>query len=164
MYVVHLAKEPFKFSSSHFTVMGPGDVERLHGHNYQVRVSLDVPDVDPDLGLAFDFNVVKPLARRICDSWDERVLLPGRSRHVDVAQVEGQTEVRCCSRFYSLPTSDVLVLPVVNVTTEELARHFADRLIETLAAVPGWTAVRVEVEETRGQSVSFTRPRPAGVA
>ena len=67
MYTVHLAKELFKFSCSHFTILSPEHAERLHGHNYQVRVDITVAKLDPTLGFAFDFNSVKPLIRKMCD-------------------------------------------------------------------------------------------------
>ena len=79
MFTIHLAKEPFKFSCSHFTILAADRAERLHGHNYQVRVEIGVGRLDPQLGFAFDFNTVKPMIRKFCDGLDERILLPTKS-------------------------------------------------------------------------------------
>lgn len=156
MYVIHLAKEPFKFSCSHFTILAPDRAERLHGHNYQVRVHIDVSEVDPKLGLAFDFNDVKPMIRALCDDLDERILLPENSPYLELRAQKGQLEVRFAKKQYSFPAEDCRRLPLVNITSEELARYAGETLAAQMAKLPYWNRVRVSVEETRGQSVSFS--------
>jgi 6-pyruvoyltetrahydropterin/6-carboxytetrahydropterin synthase len=155
MYTVNLAKEPFKFSCSHFTILGPDKAERLHGHNYQVRVTIAVRETDPKLGLAFDFNSVKPLIRAFCDELDERILLPRNSPYLKVEEANGQVEVRFGKKRYAFPKEDTLSLPLVNITTEELSRFACERLVKDMQPLPYWTHIKVSVEETRGQSVSY---------
>lgn len=158
-FEIHLAKEPFKFSCSHFTILSSTTAERLHGHNYQVRVDLALGEIDPQLGMTFDFNVVKPLIRKICDNLDERILLPSNSPFLKFQDQGAQIEVRFHDRFYSFPKTDSLRLPLTNITSEELARYFGNELAASLQSVPGWTDLRVNIEETRGQSVSYSRAR-----
>jgi 6-pyruvoyltetrahydropterin/6-carboxytetrahydropterin synthase len=155
MYTINLAKEPFKFSCSHFTILSATEAERLHGDNYQVRVSIAVRDTDPKLGLAFDFNTVKPLIRAFCDELDERILLPAKSPYLKIASEGGQVDVRFGKKRYGFPEEDTLTLPLVNITTEELSRYACERLVQDMKALPHWTQVKVSVEETRGQSVSY---------
>ncbi len=155
MYTINLAKEPFKFSCSHFTILSPTKAERLHGHNYQVRVSIAVRDTDPELGLAFDFNTVKPLIRAFCDELDERILLPKNSPFLKIQKDGGQIDVRFGKKRYGFPEEDTLTLPLVNITTEELSRFACERLVKDMKALPHWTLIKVSVEETRGQSVSY---------
>lgn len=156
MFTLHLAKEPFKFSCSHFTILAPDKAERLHGHNYQVRVDLEVSEIDPNLGFAFDFNAVKPLIRSFCDKLDERILLPSASPFLQITQgQDGEYEVRFAKKRYVFPAEDTLCLPLTNITTEELARFTCQKLIEGLNEFPQWRGLRVRVEETRGQSASF---------
>lgn len=159
MYVIHLAKEPFKFSCSHFTILASDRAERLHGHNYQVRVSIKVKGTDPKLGLAFDFNEVKPLIRRFCDDLDERILLPINSPYLSLKSEGAQMNVGFGAKRYSFPVEDILGLPLVNITSEELARYACEKLALRMQALPSWTEVEVNVEETRGQSVSYAIPR-----
>ncbi|MGE0528700.1 MAG: 6-pyruvoyl tetrahydropterin synthase family protein [Bdellovibrionales bacterium] len=159
MYTMHLAKEPFKFSCSHFTILSPTRAERLHGHNYQVRVEIDVQKLDPQLGLAFDFNRIKPLVRDFCESLDERILLPANSPFLKLTTKEGQTEAVFGNKRYSFPEEDTRVLPLANISAEELARFAGERLTQEIRSLPDWTSLRVNVEETRGQSVSYTRAR-----
>ncbi len=155
MYTINLAKEPFKFSCSHFTILSSSKAERLHGHNYQVRVSIKVREIDPKLGLAFDFNSVKPLIRAFCDELDERILLPGKSEYLKIESGKSGVDVQFGKKRYAFPAEDTLTLPLVNITTEELSRFAAERLVRDMKSLPHWTHLKVSVEETRGQSVSY---------
>jgi 6-pyruvoyltetrahydropterin/6-carboxytetrahydropterin synthase len=159
MYVIHLAKEPFKFSCSHFTILSADKAERLHGHNYQVRIDIGVREIDRDLGMAFDFNAVKPLIRELCDQLDERILLPLNSPFLEVKSQAGQVEARFGAKHYSFPAEDTVLLPLANISSEELARHISERLTERMQPLPQWTSLRVHIEETRGQSVSYSIKR-----
>lgn len=159
MFQVCLAKETFKFSCSHFTILSPTTAERLHGHNYQVSVELGVEDLDPQLGFAFDFNAIKPSIRKICDSIDERILLPAKSPFLKLKTEGAQLHVAFGQKAYAFPQEDTFLLPLVNITSEELARHFGDELAKHLSSVAGWKHLAVNIEETRGQSVTYTRAR-----
>jgi len=159
MYTIHLAKEPFKFSCSHFTILSAEKAERLHGHNYQLRVDISVKDVDPKLGFAFDFNTAKPLIRAFCDELDERILIPTRSPYLQVKESGNSLEVQFMDRRYSFPMGDTLLLPLTNITSEELARYAWEKMADALSALPRWTALQVHIEETRGQSVSYSQSR-----
>jgi len=159
MYEIHLSKETFKFSCSHFTILAADKAERLHGHNYQLRVDIEVPDTDSKLGMAFDFNVVKPSIKDFCDRLDERILLPKNSPYLKLQANGSQIEASFQSKRYSFPAEDTITLPLTNITSEELARHAAHDLKKVLSGLSGWRALRVHIEETRGQSVSYTLER-----
>lgn len=159
MFTIHLAKEPFKFSCSHFTILTAETAEKLHGHNYQLSVDIQVENLDAKLGFAFDFNAAKPLIKNFCSELDERILLPAHSPFVKMIDAGENLEVRFGAKHYSFPKEDCLVLPLVNVTSEELARVSAERLAAVLADLPRWTSLRVHIEETRGQGVSFLLSR-----
>lgn len=159
MYVIHIAKEPLKFSCSHFTIFSETKAERLHGHNYQVRVAISIDQIDPKLGLAFDFNEVKPMIREICDSLDECILVPQNSPYLKIVSSDKQVDVDFGKKHYSFPKEDTAILPIVNISTEELSRLISDRLFKQMTHLPHWTSLKVNVEETRGQSISYTRKR-----
>ncbi|NJL25773.1 MAG: hypothetical protein HC902_11760, partial [Calothrix sp. SM1_5_4] len=63
------------------------------------------------------------------------------------------------AKTYSFPKDDTLCLPLINITSEELARYAGERLARDLSALPAWTSLQVNIEETRGQSVTYTRAR-----
>ncbi len=159
MYTIHLAKEPFKFSCSHFTIFSENQAERLHGHNYQMRVDLTLNEIDPKLGMAFDFNQIKPKIRMLCDELDERILVPENSPFLKISSDGTQLNVSFAHKKYSFPEEDCLRLPVANITTEELSRYICRRLSAAIAGVPKWLELRVNIEETRGQSVTFSESR-----
>lgn len=158
-YRILLEKENFKFSCAHFTVFGPNHAERLHGHNYSVIVDLRLSGVDPQLGMAFDFNLVKPIIRDLVSSLDEHVLLPAHSPHARIDAVAGQVRVQLGIKHYSFPSEDVKILPIVNVTSEELAAHITRTLVQKLEAEPAalgfLEAIAIGVQETRGQTAFF---------
>ena len=159
MFTIHLAKETFKFSCSHFTILGPQTAERLHGHNYHVRVDIGLHEIDAELGYALDFNAVKPLVRKICDGLDERILLPTLSPYLQLTQSADQVTVTFTHKHYAFPSSDTLCLPITNITSEELARYACLKLKADMHHLPRWTTLRWHVEETRGQSVSYALKR-----
>src|SRR5438445_8473871 len=75
-YSVVVAKDYLKFSAAHF-IAYPGFREPLHGHNYQVSVTVEA-ELGPD-GYVLDFGLVKRVAHALCGELDERVLLPAAS-------------------------------------------------------------------------------------
>jgi 6-pyruvoyltetrahydropterin/6-carboxytetrahydropterin synthase len=156
---IDLQKEYFKFSAAHFLIFPDGSAERLHGHNYRVRVRLGA-DLSP-FGLVLDFKAVKPVVRAICDRLDEHWLVPGEHAELRVVRSpQGSTEVRYRERVYSAPSEDVLVLPINNTSSENLAAWFGRELSAELARrfpeVPV-TRLRVGVEETSGQEGVWSR-------
>lgn len=148
-----LEKENFKFSCSHFTILGPDRAERLHGHNYYVRVECQAESLIPDLGMAFDFNLLKTLVREIVGRLDEMVLLPERSPYLKIECPPDSVSVALGKKNYVFPLEDVRILPVVNVTSEELARILAEEIRHRLPV--SLKRLAVAVEETRGQSVVY---------
>ena len=150
---IDLAKENFKFSAAHFLIFPDGTAERLHGHNYRVFVEIEARLSQH--GLVLDFTQVKPVVRELCDELDEHWLVPGlhpvlRASHRD----DGLVEVRYLDRYYAAPESDVIVLPINNTSSENLATWFGRELLKRLAVrFPDVDvrAMRVAIEETSGQ-------------
>ncbi len=155
---IDLYKQNFKFSAAHFLIFESGEAERLHGHNYRVRVEIE--GRLSQHGLVLDFKQVKPLVRELCDELDEHWLVPGRHPELKVeALEEGSTRVRYRERTYTVPTADVIVLPINNTSSENLAGWLGAELERRLARrFPGVSLrrLRVAVEETAGQSGVYT--------
>lgn len=155
---VFVGKEYLKFNAAHFIAF-PGFRERLHGHNYHVTVRLE-GELGPD-GYVLDFGVVKRATRRVCDALDERTILPAASDCLQIVErgdvVEATYEDG--SRFV-FPRSDVILLPIVHSSAEELARYVASRVrVELLGeGARPWTRLEVTVSESPGQSATFAEP------
>lgn len=155
-YRLEISKENFKFSSSHFTVFSADQAEHLHGHNYRVSVELTFQTVDTQTQMAVDFNTIKKAVRALCDGLDEKILVPKSSPFLKISKsphYEGHTEVRFQARIYTFPTSEVIFVPVTNITSEALAKHLHDELSPVIP--PSATALTVTVQETAGQSAVY---------
>ena len=150
---IDISKEYFKFSAAHFLIFPDGTAERLHGHNY--RVWVDVGAGLSEHGLVIDFIAIKPVVRDLLDELDEQWLLPGEHGVLRIDALEdGHSEVRYEDRRYIAPTEDILVLPINNTSSENLAtwigRELKSRLEARFQGV-GIEHLRVAVEETPGQ-------------
>lgn len=151
---IQLQKAQHKFSAAHFLIFPDGSAERLHGHNYRVFVELEA-DLSRH-GLVIDFKMVKPVILELCDELDEHWLVPGDHETLKAAKsADGrQIEVRFDDRFYSAPVEDVIIMPLNNISAENLATWMGRELHRRLSKrFPDVTVrdLRCAVEETPGQ-------------
>lgn len=156
-YRLVLAKEDFKFSSAHFTLFGDSEAERLHGHNYTVRVELEGSTLDAE-GLLADIVVVKKRIRALCARLDSRMLVPADSPRLEIRGTE-DLEVVHRERTYRFPAEDVVLLPLVNTSIELFAEWIWNQLVDVVAP-QGVERMTVEVAETAGQSCSYSADLP----
>ena len=151
---IDIYKEYFKFSAAHFLIFPDGSAERLHGHNY--RVFVEIAAELTSHGLVLDFKQVKPIVRELVDSLDEHWLVPGKHPVLRWNERDdGVVEVRYLERYYAAPRSDVIVMPINNTSSENLATWIGRELHQRLRArFPDLALhrLRLAVEETAGQS------------
>lgn len=155
---IRVDKEYLKFSAAHFLIFEDGTAERLHGHNY--RVALEVATRSERHGMVVDFKRIKPILRRILEPLDERFLVPGEHAELTCEpDGEGSVVIRYADRRYVIPAEDVVVLPVSNTSSENLAAWIACAVAEALGDelpdVP-LVSLEVSVEETAGQRGAVT--------
>src|SRR5260221_5323488 len=151
-WAIDLQKEAFKFSAAHFLIFPDGSAERLHGHNYRVFVELEAQLSTH--GLVMDFKAIKPVVRAICDELDEHWIVPGEHAVLRWSESRGSIEVRYRDRLYRAPREDVIVLPINNTSSENLATWFGRELLAKLRERfrdVDVRALRLAVEETAGQ-------------
>ena len=150
---IELEKEYFKFSAAHFLIFPDGSAERLHGHNYRVFIEVDASLSEH--GLVIDFKEIKPVIRELLDSLDERFLIPGEHPVLTYSIREDDVcEIRYLDRYYAAPIEDVLVLPMNNTSSENLASWIGREVLRLLTERFGEVQtreLRVAVEETSGQ-------------
>jgi len=154
-FEVFVGKENLKFNAAHF-IAYPGFRERLHGHNYQVTVRVE-GDLGAD-GYVLDFGLVKQATKRVCEALDEYTILPALSDCLRITeQGEGVEVVYEDGARFVFPRADVILLPIVHTSAEELARYVAGQVRAELLAVGArpWRRLEVGVAETRGQSATF---------
>lgn len=158
---LELAKEHFKFSAGHFTIFSAEVRENLHGHNWNVGVSITAEVGDN--GLTFDYAIAKRQAEAYCAELNERFLLPGRSPYLRIEETAtGLTAIYGDERLPFL-RRDALVLPVRNVTVEELSAWFLQRFCDDLASRPELAihAIKVKVYSGPGQCATSVWARGA---
>ena len=152
-WAIHMHKEYFKFSCAHFLIFPDGSKERLHGHNY--HVDAEIEGRLTDRGLVIDFTLVKPMIRALCDSLDERWLVPSEHPELELTpRGDGHTEVSYRDCRYLAPTEEILVLPINNTSAENLASWIGRELVERIGDKFGKTQIqklRLSVSETPGQ-------------
>jgi len=150
---IHLFKEYFKFSCAHFLIFPDGRKERLHGHNYAVRVEIEGALAH---GLVIDFLEAKPIVRELCDELDEHWIVPALHPDLKIeALPDGHTAVSYGASRYLAPSDEVLALPIDNSSVENLATWFGRALRARLEERFDRSSVRrlrVEISETPGQS------------
>lgn len=156
---LHLAKQNFKFSAAHFLIFDEQHAEKLHGHNYQVKVDIKAPSEESmhAEGYFIDFNVFKKYIKSRLDQWDEIVLLPKNHPDMKFKTTEKSLEVTFRDRFYVFPLNEVLLLPVTNTSVENLSKILATEFYQEFKKY-GVQKVRVSVEETRGQGAATVVP------
>ncbi|TWU10889.1 6-pyruvoyl trahydropterin synthase family protein [Allorhodopirellula heiligendammensis] len=148
---VDLTKEQFVFSAAHFITFAGDICERIHGHNYAVRVSVEGP-LDENRYVV-DFIALRDAVLNETQALDHHVLLPQDHREILVTNDEQETTVRFRERRWVFPNDDAIVLPVVNTTAEELARVIAERVRNATKEKFGdaLSMIEVAVDENYGQ-------------
>lgn len=107
------------FSAAH-TLPGVDTCERMHGHDWRVRLTVRVEDNGLDAGgMALDFRVIEQVTRDVVADFDHRLL------------------------------NDLGAFAGTAPTAERLARVISDRARERLArAAPEASVAEIEVWET----------------
>ena len=125
MHGIIISGEKLRFSASHF-IVEHDKCERLHGHNYSVRVEL-LGKVD-EKGMVIDFNEIKEIVKSICDSLDHRVIIPRASKHVKIEKDGGNIAVIAGRKKYSFPENDCALIESEATTAEKLAEYIFKKI------------------------------------
>lgn len=159
---VHLAKENMKFSAGHFTIFGPGERERLHGHNFTVQAIIET-DVGED-GICFDYGVYKDRIVALCRELNEWFILPAHSPHLRIEDSGEHIVAHFGEERIPFLRGDVKVLPIANGTLEEFSAWFLQRLTEDREELRRFRIHWMEVRTASGPgqhvavSASFESP------
>lgn len=148
--VIEVVRESLHFSAAHFTIFSATERENLHGHNFQLN-GLFESEVKED-GLCFDYSIVKDILQDLCNELDERFLVPGESPYLDIETTDNHVQLSFNEETLSIPQRDVLVLPLRNITVEELAVWIVERLIANVKFRElGITNLQIKIASGSGQ-------------
>ncbi len=158
---IELFKEEMKFSAGHFTMFSARERENLHGHNFTVSVALE-GEVG-EAGMLADYGGYKRWIIERCRGWNETFLLPGSSPWLRVERESGMVFALFADERIPFLPRDVTVLPVANVTLEELARLFGEGLCADTARLQAdrILSITVKCASGPGQWASWRWTRPA---
>ena len=159
-FSIHVAKEDLKFSAAHF-IAYPGFREPLHGHNYQVGIKVEGRLADT--GYVLDFGLIKQLTRQIVGRLDERTIIPSQSDCLEIRELDGQVSVGYEHDRFIFPAADVVMLPIMHSSAEELARFIWIELHAELArrdALGDVSSMEVSVAEGPGQAAIYRQKIP----
>lgn len=150
-FLVQLDKEQHVFSAAHFITFNGDTCERLHGHNYRVRVAVGGP-LDTNQYVV-DFIALRDELSTILKELDHYMLLPTQHPLIRVEVVGEEVEVRFRERRWIFPRGDCVLLPLVQTTAELLAQYIGQRLVTALADRIQYRpeSIRIEVDENHGQ-------------
>lgn len=138
------------------TVFPDGTKEALHGHQYMPTVTISYDDAQ-HLPM-ISFQEVKKGMAEIAKKLDEKVLLASLNPHFKlVSQSKTEIEFLLCKKRYVLPHDEFELLPVDNITCENLAKIYFDFLYEKIDILrrEDVLGVSIDIEESPGQGATY---------
>lgn len=153
---VELQKESMKFSAGHTTIFSATEREPLHGHTYAVYLALSTW-VEGN-GMTFDYRYYKERIHGLCRQLNQIVLMPQFSPFLTYAEDDEYYYFTFNHKKIPFLKEDVTLLPVTNITVEELSRWFVNELIRDAAELIRHRieSIVVKVFSAPGQSASHS--------
>ena len=143
-------KTNLRFSACHI-LLRHDKCSRIHGHSYAVHL-----DIRGELGenhMLADFGTLKRTIRRIAEDLDHKALIPTENPDI-VLKLDAEPDnitLDMQGKIYSLPRSDIVLLPIPSTTVEELSKYFLGRFLEDVDIPIGVTNISIGVDEGSGQ-------------
>ncbi len=153
---LEIHKEELGFSAGHFTIFSATEREHLHGHNYYVSICFDF--LLSHNGLSFDYRYYKKKMLAFCDELDRRFLLPSDSPYLTLEDHDNYWHAHFNQQILPFLKEDVVILPLTNITIEELAHWFLQKIVQDQNDMKRHAihAIVVKVYNGEGQSSSAT--------
>lgn len=150
--ILTLHKDEFSFSAGHFTIFSATEREDLHGHNYNVALKMHVRIGDN--GLAFDYRIYKKKIQNLIATLDRKFLLPAFSQFLNIETQADMILAEFNQEKIPFLKRDVVILPITNVTIEELSQWFLAELTKNPEALiqDGISKIKLSVYNGPGQS------------
>lgn len=147
---IKIFKQDIQFSCAHFTIFSEKERERIHGHNYSVEIEFR-ENKKFENGILLDYKEIKTKLREICKGYDEMFLIPKNSKYLKIKENESDIEILFDKEKMLLPKRDVKLLPISNVTGEELSKLIYDQLKNVFQN----ESFSITISSNFGQSVSY---------
>lgn len=152
---VELQKETMKFSIGHTTIFSATEREPLHGHMYTVYLGLTT--WVGDNGLTFDYRYYKERIHALCRQLNQYFLMPQFSPYLQHSEDEDYHYFTFNNKKIPFLKEDVKIMPLRNITVEELSRWLVEELIKDREELDKHLIEKivVKVYSAPGQSGSY---------
>lgn len=124
---VTIESPTLQFSSGHFTIFSAEERENLHGHDYQVSITLTTQI--GAAGISFDYRDYKKRLKTLCDRLDTRLILPTLNPFLTVTTQNDHVHITYAAETLQFLSRDVVLLPIRNSTLEELSHWLLQALL-----------------------------------
>lgn len=149
---LEIHKEEFSFSAGHFTIFSATEREQMHGHNYYVSIAFN--KIIEQNGLSFDYRYYKKKMLGLCNQLDRHFLLPNQSPYLQLQEQGEYWIAEFNQKKLHFLKDDIIILPLTNITIEELSYWFLQKILEDKAQIEqhGIRGITVKVYNGPGQS------------
>ena len=147
-----LANENFKFHAAHFMAYVTEDNkvvrEPLHGHNYHVKITVNEVQNNEHYSM-INFEYLSSIVKPICDEIDNHMLIPVKSKALDVSESNGHVTVKIVNTKYKfvVPKTDCYLLPLEASSCEAMSKYISEKITKTLREKTNLNSIVVEVGE-----------------
>lgn len=151
---VELQKESMKFSAGHTTIFSATEREPLHGHHYGVYLALTT--FVEENGMTFDYRYYKKRINELCGQLNQTFLMPQYSPFLEYGEDEEYYYFTFNRKKMPFLKEDITLMPLTNITVEELSRWFINELIKNTEELDRHRIEKlvVKVFSAPGQSAS----------
>ena len=159
---VELQKESMKFSAGHTTIFSATEREPLHGHMYNVYLALTT--VVEENGMTFDYRYYKERIHKLCKFLNQTFLMPELSPFLKMTEDDEYYYFTFNHKKIPFLKEDVTLMPLTNITVEELSRWFVMELIQDVQELEKHRIEKVVVKvfSAPGQSASHEWQKTSG--
>lgn len=148
LITLHFNQGRLKFSSGHFTIFSRTERETLHGHNYTLDVEIKAAIGEP--GIVADYRLIEQKISLLCEKLNWFFLLPEKSPYVTVEEDGEHYQVTFNQQSMWLLKTDVVILPLENITLETLSQWFLDEIMQDKAYLARHQIAAVSVKVHNG--------------
>lgn len=145
---IELAKEDMKFSAAHYTIFSATKRETLHGHNFNVFAAITASF--NELGMPFDYDIYKEKLRALCKTLNQYTLIAAHSPYQRLEEVGQYLYVHFADEKIPFLKKDVKILPICNVTVEELSGWFLKKLTEEHESLDQYNILEITIKVYSG--------------
>ncbi|MBS3778714.1 MAG: 6-pyruvoyl tetrahydropterin synthase family protein [Candidatus Thermoplasmatota archaeon] len=147
-------KAKIRFSAAH-VIPEYEKCGRLHGHSYAIHARLH--GKQDENGIIIDFSLAKQILRTIADQLDHKVLIPNKSKVVNIKKSDHSINLESLGKTYVFPESDCILLPISSSSAEHLAEYVLKSFLSKLQDNHMLTKIEIGVDEGYGQGAWILR-------